>query len=108
MVSSELGKVLEQQSALSRVTIDRMPIVHEDARRTAIEIFSSPDITIRDAKVLMVNQPPEGKEAVIGGHWEQGIEIIYVQEGEITTLRLTDVNTGDELRHEHISAGTRD
>lgn len=107
MERSELNPITEQQSALSRVRIDAMPIAHADARRTAVEIFSSPGITIRDSKVLMVNQLPEGQEAVIGGHWEQGIEIIYVQSGEIDTLRLADVNTGDEERYEHLSAGTR-
>lgn len=96
-----------RQAALSKIQIDHMPVVHTDARRTAVEIFSSPAITIRDAKVLMVNQPPEGEEAVIGGHWEQGIEIIYVQEGEIAALRLADVNTGEEVQYEHVSAGTR-
>lgn len=107
MERSELNPVTEQQSALSRVRIDRMPIAHVDARRTAVEIFSSPEITIRDSKVLMVNQPPEGQEAVIGGHWEQGMEIIYVQAGEIATLRLADVNTGDQTSYEHLSEGTR-
>ncbi|MBI2335079.1 hypothetical protein HYU96_04775 [Candidatus Daviesbacteria bacterium] len=107
MVRSEQGLDSEGQSALSGVRIDRMPIAHADARRTAVEIFSSPGITIRDSKVLMVNQPPEGKEAVIGGHWEQGIEIIYVQAGEIDTLRLADVNTGEEISHQHLSEGTR-
>lgn len=97
----------EHESKLGRVQIDRMPIAHSDARRTAVEIFSSPGITIRDSKVLMVNQPPEGEEAVIGGHWEQGIEIIYVQAGAIDTLRLADVDTGEEISHHQLSAGTR-
>lgn len=100
-------RTLQHESALSGVRIDLMSIAHADTRRTAVENFSSPGITIRDAKVLTVNQPSEGEETVIGGHWEQGIEIIYVQEGEIATLRLADVNTGDEVRHEHVSAGTR-
>lgn len=97
MERPELRLIPEQQSALSRVQIDHMPVAHADTRRTAVEIFSSAGITIRDAKVLMVNQPPEGKEIVIGGHWEQGVEIIYVQDGEIAALRLADVNTGDEV-----------
>lgn len=95
------------ESALSRVQIDPTPIGHEDGRRASTEIFSSPDITIRDSKCLRVKQPPDGTEAVIGGHWEKGTEIIWVQEGEITTLRLADVNTGEEATHEHVSAGTR-
>lgn len=107
MHDPESGPKAKQSSVLSRVTVDRMPIAHADPRRTAVEIFSSPGITIRDSKVLMVNQPPEGEEAVIGGHWEQGIEIIYVQAGEIDTLRLADVNTGDEVRYEHVSERTR-
>ncbi len=107
MARPEQGLDSEGQSALSGVRIDRMPIAHADARRTAVEIFSSPSITIRDSKVLMVNQPPEGTEAVIGGHWEKGIEIIYVQQGEMTVLRLVDINTGEQARHEHLSEGTR-
>lgn len=107
MERSELEPDAEQRSALSRVTVDRMPTAHADARRTAVEIFSSADITIRDAKVLMVNQPAAGEETIIGGHWEQGIEIIYVQEGAIAALRLADVDTGDEARHENLAKGTR-
>lgn len=107
MERSELRAVPEQQSALSRVRIDIMPIAHSDARRTAVEVFSAADIIIRDAKVLTVNQPPDGEEAVIGGHWEQGIEIIYVHAGEIDTLRLADVNTGDERMYQHLSESTR-
>ncbi len=95
------------ESALSRVQIDSTPIGHEDGRRSSTEIFSSPDITIRDSKCLVVKQPPEGTEAVIGGHWEKGVEIIWVQHGEISTLRLADVATGEEETHEHVSAGTR-
>lgn len=103
----ELKPSPEPQPVLSRVTIDKMPVAHSDVRRAAVEIFSSSDITIRDAKVLEVHQPPEGKESIIGGHWEQGIEIIYVQKGEIDSLRLADVKTGVEVKHEHILAGTR-
>lgn len=105
-----MGKVEsapEQPSALSRVTIDMMPVAHADARRTAVEVVSSPDITLRDIKILTVNQPPEGQESVIGGHWEQGVELIYVQEGVISRLRLADVDTGDEASFEGLSAGTR-
>lgn len=57
----------ERESLLSQVRVDLMSVAHADTRRTAVEIFSSADITIRDAKVLTVNQPPLGEEAVIGG-----------------------------------------
>lgn len=107
MATPESDRGPEHPSALSRVTIDMMPVAHADARRTAVEIFSSADLTIRDAKVLMVNQPAAGQETVIGGHWEQGIEIIYVQEGAISTLRLADVDIGDEVSHENLAQGTR-
>lgn len=107
MATPESVRGPEGLSTLSKVTIDMMPVAHADARRTAVEIFSSADITIRDAKVLMVNQPAAGEETVIGGHWEQGIEIIYVQEGTIAALRLADVETGDEARHENLAKGTR-
>lgn len=97
----------QPSSALGEVRIDHTPIVHSDARRAAVEIFSSTGIIIRDAKILMVEQPIDGKESVIGGHWEKGLEIIYVQQGEIATLKLADVNTGDEVSYGHVSAGTR-
>lgn len=107
MATLELSRGPEHPSALSRVTIDIMLVAHADARRTAVEIFSSAGITIRDAKVLLVNQPAAGVETVIGGHWEQGIEIIYIQEGAIAVLKLADVDTGDEARHENLGKGTR-
>ena len=45
MVTSEASADSERPSALSRVTIDMMPVSHADARRIAVEIFSSPGIT---------------------------------------------------------------
>lgn len=97
----------EYSSLISGVRIDRIPTVDEDRRRTAVEIFSSSGLTIRDSKILMVNKPPEDKEFIIGGHWEQGVEIIFVQQGEISTLRLADVDSGAEEQFEHLPAGTR-
>ncbi len=95
------------KGALASVRIDWMPIAHQDNRRIAVEIFSAPGITIRDSKVLVVNQPKEGEETIIGGHWEKGLEIIYVQAGEISTLRLADVQTGDEGKYDNLLQGTR-
>lgn len=104
----------QHESALRGVRIEKLPITHEDTRRSFTEFFDSRDIgfnsgvvRIGGIKIMGIKQPADDEETVVGGHWEQGSEVIWVQQGEITTLRLADVNTGEEEIHQHISAATR-
>lgn len=78
-----------------------------DWRRHMVEIFSSPGITIRDAKTLEVLPQDDGKNVVIGGHWEKGLEIQYVLLGRIARLDLADVETQEEKSVSDITAGSR-
>jgi len=94
---------------VDRVTItaqDTLP-QDSDSRRNMVEVFSSEDITIRDAKFLNILQPVSGEKVVIGGHWEKGLEIQYILSGKIARLDLADVETRQERSFADIQTGSR-
>lgn len=103
----------QHESALSGVRIERLPVTSEDYRRRLTEYFDSnniglgPNVKIGGVKTLEIKQPSEGEEIVVGGHWEQGAEVIWIHDGKISSLKLADVTTGEEMQYEHISAGSR-
>jgi hypothetical protein len=96
-------------TALDRVTITYQSALRQDAdtRRTMVEVFSLPDVTIRDVKFLDILPPAPGSKTVIGGHWEMGLEIQYVLSGKIARLDLADVATRQEKTFVNIAAGSR-
>src|SRR5690242_14138400 len=104
----------EHKMGLSGVTIEKLPTTHEDIRRSFVEIFDTANVHLRrkpikigDIRIMDIKHPADGREIVVGGHWEQGAELIWVLEGEISKLKLADVNTGEEAIFEHIGTGTR-
>lgn len=99
----------QHPSALDRVTITRQEALERDAdsRRSMVEVFSDAEITISDTKFLEILPPGEEGKTVIGGHWEQGLEIQYVLWGRIACLDLADVVTRQEKSIRDIEAGSR-
>ena len=102
------------ESALRRVRIEQLPITHEDPRRSFTEFFDSNllpadlgPVKIGGVKLMDITQPKEGEDVVVGGHWEQATEVIWVREGEISSLKLADINTREEALYENLPAGTR-
>src|SRR5580704_2707676 len=78
-----------------------------DGRRAMVEVFSSPELTIRDVKFLDILPQDDGGKVVIGGHWEKGVEIQYLLSGRIAQLDLADVATGEKRTVTDIPAGSR-
>jgi len=101
-------EILAQKgSNLSKVRIESGLPRHADKRRKLVEVFSSSDINITDAKIIDILAQKEGEKVVIGGHWEKGLEIQYVLSGKIAQLDLADVETTEETTFFDIESGSR-
>lgn len=98
---------MSSESKLSGVRVDQISVTHEDSRRAMTEIISSPNITLRDIKLLEIHQPNSGSEFVVGGHWEQGLEVQYIVTGSMARLDVADVESGDEKSFQNLPTGTR-
>lgn len=94
-------------TGLAGVVVETLPITHADSRRFFTEFFDSAQVGIGGVKVMNIEQPPTGQETVVGGHWEKGLEVIFVQSGSISRLLLADVNTREERSYKNIGANSR-
>jgi len=94
-------------SKLDKVLIQKVPITHEDERRQMYEIHEDSTLVMKNSRVIRVKQPATGTQVRLGGHWEEGVEKLYILEGVMKKAKFADIETEEERIEENLQSGTQ-